>query len=223
MVIALQCGREERTLKMDTPMQLFHAGPSPYVRKVMALLELAGRTGDVALIDGATAPTAPNPAVIAANPLGKIPCLVRPEGPALYDSRVITRYLDSRYGTGLYPQGEGLWSALALEAHADGMLDAALLCVYEVRMRPEGMRSEDWVAGQRGKITRGLDALEARWLPHLAGRLDIGCLGVGCMLGYLDFRREMGGWGEWRENRPGLASWGEKIAAEPFMRATAAS
>lgn len=202
-------------------MQLFHAGPSPYVRKVMAVLELAGKTGDVSLIDGATAPTAPNPAVIAANPLGKIPCLVRDDGPALYDSRVITRYLDAKYGTGLYPAGESVWTTLALEAHADGMLDAALLCVYEVRMRPEAIRSEEWVSGQRGKITRGLDALEARWLPHLAGPLDMGVIAVGCALGYFDFRREMGGWGDWREGRPGLAAWEAKAAELPFMKATA--
>lgn len=201
-------------------MQLFHAGPSPYVRKVMAVLEIAGKTGDVALIDGATVPSAPNPAVVAANPIGKIPCLVREDGPALYDSRVITRYLDARYGTGLYPSGDAIWTTLTLEAHADGMLDAALLCVYEVRMREEAQRSAEWVSGQRAKIGRGLDALEARWLAHLAGPLDMGTVAVGCALGYLDFRREMGGWGDWRDGRPGLAAWGAKFAEQPWMRAT---
>ncbi|QIE56478.1 glutathione S-transferase [Pikeienuella piscinae] len=202
-------------------MQLFHAGPSPYVRKVMVLLEEAGKTGEIALIDGATAPTAPNEALIAANPLGKIPCLVRDDGPALYDSRVITRYLDAKYGTGLYLDGEAVWLTLALEAHADGVLDAALLCVYEVRMREEAGRSAAWVAGQRGKITRGLDALEARWLDHLSSHVDMGAVAVACVLGYLDFRGEMGGWGDWRDGRPGLAAWGEAFLKRPAMRATA--
>ncbi|WP_340109672.1 glutathione S-transferase [Pikeienuella sp. HZG-20] len=203
-------------------MQLFHAGPSPYVRKVMVLLEEAGKTGDVALIDGATTPVDPNKALIAANPVGKIPCLVRDDGPALYDSRVITRYLDAKYRTGLYPTGEALWSTMTLEAHADGVLDAALLCIYETRMRPEEHRSEAWVNGQRAKISRGLDALEERWLAHLAGPLDMGVIGIGCMLGYLDFRREMGGWSDWRDGRPGLAAWGEAFLKRPSMAATAA-
>ncbi|MFV0473690.1 MAG: glutathione S-transferase [Pikeienuella sp.] len=201
-------------------MKLFHAAASPYVRKVMVLLEEAGKTGDLTLIDGATAPTAPNEAVLAVNPLGKIPCLVRDDGPALYDSRVITRYLDAKYGTRLYPEGEALWSTLALEAHADGILDAALLCVYENRMRPEAMRSADWLAGQRAKIARGLDALEARWMDRLEGPLDMGVVGVGCALGYLDLRGELGGWGDWRAGRAKLALWGERFLERPSMRAT---
>ncbi|MEX2519449.1 MAG: glutathione S-transferase [Paracoccaceae bacterium] len=202
-------------------MQLFHAGPSPYVRKVMVVLEEAGKTGDVALIDGAGSPVAPNPAVIAANPLGKVPCLVRDDGPALFDSRVITRYLDAKYGAGLYPEGEAVWTTLVLEALADGVLDAALLCIYEVRTRPEETHSADWLAGQRGKISRSLDALERDWIDHLAGPVDMGVVGAACALEYLDFRAGMGGWGDWREGRPKLTGWQGGFASRPSMKATA--
>lgn len=201
-------------------MQLFHAAASPYVRKVMALLEEAGKTGEVALVDCVTAPTDPNAALVAVNPLGKIPCLVRDDGPALFDSRVITRYLDAKYNAGLYPEGDALWSTLALEALADGILDAALLCVYEGRTRPEDRRSAEWLAGQRGKIAKGLDALEAQWLDHLRGKPDMGAIGVGSALGYLDFRRELGGWADWREGRPGLTAWGADFLERPAMKAT---
>lgn len=202
-------------------MQLFHAGPSPYVRKVMVVLEEAGKTGDVALIDGVGTPIEPNPAVIAANPLGKIPCLVRDDGPALFDSRVITRYLDAKYGTGLYPQGEGVWSTLALEALTDGVLDAALLCIYETRTRSEDLRSAAWLGGQRGKISRGLDALEREWIDHLSGPVDMGVIGAACTLEYLDFRAGMGGWGDWRSGRPKLTAWQSAFASRPSMKATA--
>ena len=202
-------------------MQLFHAAPSPFVRKVMVLLEEAGKTGEIELLDGFGSPTAPNEALVAANPLGKIPYLVRDGGHAIYDSRIITRYLDDHYGVGLYPSGDRQWSTLVLEAHADGMLDAGVLCVYEQRCRPAEIHSDEWLAAQRGKIARGLDALEARWLSHLAGPLDMGQIGVGCVLGYLDFRAEMGGWGDWREGRPGLTKWGEAFLARPSMAATA--
>lgn len=202
-------------------MKLLHAGPSPFVRKVMVLLEEVGKTAEMELIDGFGAPTAPNQNVTAANPIGKIPCLVRDDGPAIYDSRVITRFLDAHYGGGLYPEGDAIWSTLTLEAHADGMLDAGVLCVYEVRCRDEGDRSEAWVAAQRDKVNRGLDALEERWLSHLNGPVDMGHIGIGCVLGYLDFRAEMGGFGDWREGRPGLAAWGADFLQRPSMAATA--
>ncbi len=202
-------------------MKLLHAGPSPYVRKVMVVLEEAGKTGDVAVIDGSGTPIAPNPAVVAANPIGKIPALITDDGSVIYDSRVITRYLDAKYATGLYPADDTIWQTLTLEAHADGMLDAALLCVYEVRIRDEAIRSTAWVEAQRAKVNRGLDALEANWVEHLNGKLDMGGIAVGCALGYLDFRAEMGGFGNWRDGRPGLAAWGAAISARPSMVATA--
>ena len=202
-------------------MKLVHAGPSPFVRKVMVLLEEAGKSGAFELIDGFGSAVAPNPNVTAANPLGKIPCLILDDGAKLYDSRVITRYLDQLYGTGLYPSGDALWRTLTLEAHADGMLDAGVLCVYEIRCREENERSSAWMQGQRDKITRALDALEAEWLDHLNGGLDMGVVGVGCALGYLDFRAEMGGFGDWRSGRPGLTAWGEAFLARPSMQATA--
>ncbi|MEM7270488.1 MAG: glutathione S-transferase [Pseudomonadota bacterium] len=202
-------------------MKLYHAGPSPFVRKAMVILEEAGAVGDVELIDGFGSPVAPNAAVQAANPLGKIPCLIRDDGPAIYDSRVVCRYLDAKFGLGLYPDGDAIWTTLTLEAHCDGLLDAGVLSVYEVRCRDEAERSSDWVAGQHAKINGGLNAIEDRWMAHLAGPMDIGHIGLGCMLGYMDFRREMGGWGDWRDGRPQLAAWGEAFLERPSMKATA--
>ncbi|MEO1612270.1 MAG: glutathione S-transferase family protein [Pseudomonadota bacterium] len=201
-------------------MKLLHARPSPFVRKVMVVLEEAGKAGDVELIDGFGAPTAPNDNVTAANPIGKIPALIDGER-TVYDSRVVTRYLDAKFGLGLYPEGDAIWDVLTLEAHADGVLDAGVLCVYEVRCREDAERSSAWTSAQAGKVARGLDAIEANWMGHLSGPLNAAQIGVGCALGYLDFRREMGGWGDWRDGRPALAAWGEAFLARPSMIATA--
>ena len=202
-------------------MQLVYAQASPFVRKVLVLLEEAGQRSEIELIDGFGSPTQPNKAAVAANPLGKIPCMILDDGARLYDSRVITRYLDNRYGLGVYPQGDTAWVTLTLEAHADAMLDAAVLCVYETRCREEAIRSPEWLAAQRAKIIRGLDALETQWLNHLAGPMDIGHIGVGCVLGYLDFRKSMGGWSDWRDNHPGLVAWADAFMQRPAMKATA--
>ncbi|MGB5067721.1 MAG: glutathione S-transferase C-terminal domain-containing protein, partial [Albidovulum sp.] len=106
---------------------------------------------------------------------------------------------------------------LTLEATADGMLDAAILMVYESRLRPEDKRFAEWVEGQWGKVARALDALESRWIGHLNGPLDMGQIALGCALSYLDFRHDARGW---REGHPALAAWYKGFAARPSMKAT---
>jgi glutathione S-transferase len=198
-------------------MQLFHSPTSPFVRKIMVLLAESGHDGALELVGSGGTPLDPGTMPIAQNPLGKIPTLTRPDGPAIYDSRVITRFLDDHFKCGLYPTGPRLWETLTLEATADGILDAAILMVYEGRVRPEDKRFDAWVEGQWGKIDRALDAIEARWLSHLNGPLDMGVIAVACMLGYLDFRM---GPRNWRATRPQLAAWEASFAARPSMTAT---
>lgn len=169
------------------------------------------------MVEATGAPTAPGSLPLAKNPLGKIPALERPDGPTLYDSRVICRYLDELANGGLYPPAPRLWDTLVLEATGDGMLDAAVLMVYEIRVRSEEERSEGWVAAQWGRIARSLDALEDRWMAHLVGPLDIGQIAIGCALGYLDFRH---GDQDWRAGHPSLSGWQARFAERPSMQAT---
>mgnify|MGYP001091704655 CR=1 FL=1 len=197
-------------------MKLYRSATSPYVRKVSVVIREAGLTG----IDEITAigtPVDPGSMPVDQNPLGKIPALVTDEGLVLYDSRVICRYLDSRAGAGLYPEAPRLWDTLVVEATADGILDAAVLIVYEARTRPEDLRFSPWVEGQWAKIARALAALETRWMAHLQGPLDMGQIAVGCALGYLEFRH---GARDWRKGHPRLAEWEAGFAQRPAMQAT---
>ena len=192
-------------------MKLLQAGPSPFARKCRVTLLETGLEG-VEVVDVATSPTATDASVAAANPLGKIPVLVREDGPALYDSRVICRFLDARAGGTLYPDAR-LWDVLTLEATADGIMEAAVLTTYQARFGD----GEHWLDGQWEKVARALDALEARWTPNLAGPLHMGQIGVGCALGYLDFRHDARGW---RDGRPALAAWEERLRERDAMAAT---
>jgi len=198
-------------------MRLYHSPTSPYVRKVMVVLHETGLLAQVDLIATAGTPVDPGSMPLGQNPLGKIPALERDDGPALYDSRVICRYLDALAGTGLYPADARQWDSLTLEATADGILDAALLMVYESRLRPADLRYDAWVEGQWGKIDRALDALETRWIDHLQGPLDMAQIALACALGYLDFRHDARGW---RDGRPRLAAWADAALARPAMIAT---
>ncbi|MHA1529126.1 MAG: glutathione S-transferase [Alphaproteobacteria bacterium] len=197
-------------------MKLYHSPTSPYVRKVMVTLDLTGQSGDVALIPGSGTPLAPNDATIAANPLGKIPCLIDDGGAAIFDSRVICRYLDQRVHSGLYPEGDALIPVLTAEALADGIIDAVLLTAYEWRLRPEAMRYQPWVDGQVAKVERALAVLEQTGLV-LSGPLNAAQIAAGCALGYVDFRlADLG----WRDRYPELAAWYAAFAATPAMKAT---
>ncbi|WP_343502856.1 glutathione S-transferase [Alloyangia pacifica] len=197
-------------------MKLLQAGPSPFVRKVLVTLHETGQFDQVEQVMVEASPVTPDPALIAANPVGKIPALVRPDGPTLYDSRVICRFLDARAGGGLYPESR-IWDTLVLEATADGIMDAAVLIVYEERFRAREMVSMEWIEGQWGKVARALDALETRWMSHLAGRMDIGHIAVACALGYLDFRHDAR---KWRVGRAALTAWYDGFAKRESMVAT---
>jgi glutathione S-transferase len=197
-------------------MTLFHSTTSPYVRKVDVLLRESGLLDQVTFIPGSGTPLAPNDETITANPLGKVPTLLRDDGSAIYDSRVICRYLDEMAGGGFYPESR-LFEVLTLEATAEGILDAALLMVYEGRLRPAEKRFDDWVEGQWLKIDRALSVLEDRWMSHLHGTLTMGQISVGCALSYLDLRHNGR---NWRENRSSLAAWYEGFAKREAMQAT---
>ncbi|MBF9059439.1 glutathione S-transferase [Rhodobacterales bacterium HKCCSP123] len=194
---------------------LLGSGASPFVRKVRAMIAEAGIT-DVPYEVVQTSPLGGEDRINTANPLGKIPALVRDNGPTVYDSRVITRFLDAQYDAGLYPEAR-LWEVLTLEATADGIMEAAIAIVYESRFRPAEIHFQPWLEGQWAKVSRALDAIEAQWMSHLAGPVDMGQVAVGCALGYLDLRH---GDKAWREGRPALAAWFEGFSTRPSMQAT---
>ena len=197
-------------------MQLLYSPASPFVRKVRVALHEIGMVDAVELVSVATTPTQPAPEVTAAHALKKIPALIRPDGCTLYDSRVITRYLDARAGAGLYPESH-IWETLTLEATGDGIMDAAVLMVYEGRCRPEDKQDKGWLDAQWDKIENALDALGTRWMSHLAGPLDAGQIAVGCALGYLDFRHDAR---NWRKGRDGLDDWFAVFSERESMKET---
>jgi glutathione S-transferase len=198
-------------------MKLHYNPASPYVRKVRVLALETGLMGDIELVSVTLTPTSPDAKLCSDNPIGKIPTLVREDGGALYDSRVICEYLDSLHDSPrMFPDnGEARWSALRRQALADGILDAAVGTRYETFLRPEELRWPDWVDGQMAKVRRSLDVLESE---SLVGLVDIGTISVACALGYLDFRYPDEGW---RDSRPGLAAWFEEFAGRSSMVETA--
>lgn len=197
-------------------MELLGSGASPFVRKARVCLAEAGIT-DIPFVEVTASPMGGEEKINAANPLGKIPALVRDDGPTIYDSNVVCRFLDDRAKAGLYPSAR-LWEVLTLEATGDGIMEAAVGIVYEKRLRPENLWWPDWFEAQWAKINRSLDAIERQWMSHLHGPIDMGQISVACALGYLDLRH---GDRDWRAGRDALAAWYKKFGERPSMVATA--
>jgi glutathione S-transferase len=188
------------------PMVLRASPLSPFARKVrMAILHL-DLAGKIEIVPTDT--QNPDDPLRRENPLGKIPALIV-DGRAIYDSRVILEYLDHLAGGGIIiPDGwPARLDALTLQALCDGIMDAGILIVYEARHRPAAIHHPPWLEYQRGKIARGLAALTDR-LPDPA-RFNIGTVAAACMLGYLDFRKQV----DWRKEFPALTQWLGAFAA----------
>ena len=198
-------------------MKLFYAATSPFVRKCLVTAHELGLRDRLELLPAAAHPVNRDRALVAHNPLGKIPTLITEDGTVLYDSRVICEYLNTLGDGDLIPlQGPERWAVLVDQALADGILDAAVLTRYETAARPENLRWNDWVVGQLDKVTCGLAELERR-ARALVDRVDAGTIAVGCALGYLDFRFASLAW---REKCPETAVWFEQFGKRDSMVAT---
>jgi glutathione S-transferase len=189
-------------------MPILRSSPaSPFGRKVKISAHLLGLIDRIEVADADT--TNPSDTLRRQNPLGKIPALILDSGEVLYDSRVIAEYLDHLAGGGkIFPAGAARFPAITQQALADGIMDAALLQVYEGRWRAEDRRDARWLEHQAGKVTRGLDYAEAN-LSAPSADLHIGHIALACALGYLDLRFE----GRWRETYPKLVAWLDDFAS----------
>lgn len=188
-------------------MILRHSPASPFVRKVKIAADVLGLADRIEMQDADT--VAPEAAFLAQNALGKIPTLVLDDGSTLFDSRVIVEYLDHLAGGGrvLPKEPTARFAALRLQALSDGILDAALLIVYEGRYREPPMRLQSWLDRQQDKIDRALAVLEAS-PPGQTDVPDVGQITLACALGYLDLRLA----GSWRKDHPRLVAWLDKFA-----------
>ncbi|MEQ9469076.1 MAG: glutathione S-transferase family protein [Roseitalea porphyridii] len=197
-------------------MILRSSGPSPFGRKVKIVAKMLGVYDQLTVEMSNT--NDPEDSLRVQNPLGKIPILILDGDRKIFDSRVICEYLDAQVdGISLHPtEGDARWEALTLQALGDGIVDASILQVYEVRMRPEEKRHADWMSYQSDKVKRALDQISVT-PPSLDGDLTIGHVAIACALGYLDLRFD----GAWRATYPTLVVWLDAFRARvPAFDAT---
>ncbi|TCR70380.1 glutathione S-transferase family protein [Bosea sp. BK604] len=197
-------------------MDLIYQSHSPYARKVLVFAHEAGLAGQLRVIHHETSPTRRNDAVFALNPLGKVPVLVLSDGFALIESSVICDYLGGLGSRRLIPEsGHPRWSALRLQALAQGLCDAGIALRWETERRPEPLRYPPLAEGQKAKLIEGYDFIERE--AEFEGPLDIGQIALATALAWLEFRGLPG----FADGRPRLARWYREFCERPSMKATA--
>ena len=194
-------------------MKLVYSPPSPFVRKVTTLIYHANLNDRIELINVKTTALSVAEEARAANPLGKIPVMILEDGKAIFDSRVITRYLDNFAGSNLYPQDK-IYDILTLEALADGIMESAVSITYESKLRPQNEQSPSWMEAQWSKVLHAIKALDDGQFQAMDSGMNMGQIAVACALGYLDFRHDAR---QWRTGNANLASWNDKMIKLPAL------
>lgn len=144
-------------------MILRSSPPSPFGRKVEVAASVVGLAKEIEVVAADTGD--PNEILRRQNPLGKIPVLVLENGTTIFDSdRRISRHACRRRCA--HTRGaEGARKGLSAAVLADGILDAALLQIYEQRFRAPETRSQKWLTYHAEKVARGLAAFAAAPRP----------------------------------------------------------
>ncbi len=186
-------------------MKLYSSPTTPFGRKVRLAASIKGVDDQIEIIKADTNPPG-NAALMAENPLGKIPVLVLEDGTRLFDSSVICAYIDT-LGTADAPllverEGPERWRTLTRAALADGIAEAGVLIYYETLLRPPEHRDANWVARQQSKIDAGLDYFE-KVPPGWYGAPGYDHVALAAALGHLDLRHDK----RWRTDRPRLVNW----------------
>ena len=197
-------------------MKLLYQTHSPYARKALVFAHEGGLARQIEVVHHETSPTRRNEQVFAENPLGKVPVLLRPGQPPIFDSDVICAYLDTLHsGRKLIPQeGEARWHALRLQAVAQGLADAGIQLRWETVRRPAELRYPPLRDGYSQKLMTSYD-----WLEHeldSGAPVHVGHIALATCLDWLEFRELP----DFREGRPRLSAWFDEFVQRPSMRAT---
>lgn len=198
-------------------MKLYITPTSPYARVARIVVLEKGLAGKVEIIEAKTR-TAASP-YYTVNPSGRVPFLVRDDGPSIEDSQLIALYLDNLAGPPtLAPSYRAAdWAYGRLETYARSMTDGLSVWAREMR-RPENERSPTIIAHEAARADRLADFWESE-IGHdlMQGPLNLAQI---YLLAGLDQSAH------WRladctAGRPRLGSWLRRLHHRPSVKATA--
>lgn len=199
-------------------MELYLNATSPYAR-VARIVAMEKGLSDAMSLHWCD-PWADDEALLAANPVGRVPALVTDDGKAIGESLLIAQYLDAKgHGTTLLPAAT-LVDVLALAGLGQGLMEAAFNAV--IARKHQGPEADESVLGQRRlrAIPRILATLEHELSDNNSAAspsLTLGEIVVAVALDYLAFRLpEL----NWPHSHPRLAQWHDALTDRASFRET---
>lgn len=197
-------------------MQLYLNATSPYARLVRIVLIEKGLADAVTLkwCD----PWADDPALLKANPAGRIPALVTEEGTTLSESMLIAIYLDSAYPEKPVLPPSHLGEVLHIAGLGQNLMEAAFTTV--IARKHNGNEVDNSVLGARRlrAIQRLLNQLNSELGEAPADAINLGEIAVAVALDYLAFRLPEVAW---REEYPQLQTWHGRLVNHVSFQQTA--
>lgn len=196
-------------------MQLFASPTSPYARLIRIVILEKGLEDRVTV--QMVNPWEDDAALVARNPLSRIPTLAVDEQTTLTESSLIALYLDRvRPEPPLVP-GDRLAQVYRKLGLAQGAMDAAIGVIAPRKFHGEAANEDPLVQRRLASLRNVLPALAGCGLGN-PGRPDLGDLALAVALFYLGFRLpEL----DWEGAEPGLATWLDGFADRPSFRVTA--
>lgn len=191
---------------------------SPYVRKVLVFAAMTGQLHRIGLMPITVSFRETDAQPLNPNPLNQVPTLDAGSGLVLYDSFVICDWMAAQSGpkgVALIDGTMGRHDVLTRHAFAQSLTDLAIKLYSERKRGPDGTESA-YGNAYRIRMGHGLDALE-KGVASWSADFDLGQIATAVMLAYLDFRHESVAW---REGRPALKSWFERVVLLPSMQET---
>lgn len=207
-------------------MKLYVTLTSPYARMARIVVIEKGLEDRVEIIEARTR-TADSP-YYAINPSGRVPFLLLDDGMGLEDSALICAWLDQVDGDPVLgpppvsPQGAEGWEARRIEAKARSMMDGMAVWGREIIYRPKEIRSQFILDHETERTRRMADEFE-REIDHpaLNGAVDeplnMAQITLTCAL---QGRDRVAGF-EWRQGRPKLSAWIDRMGERRSVAETA--
>ena len=196
-------------------MKLYGSLTSPYVRKARVLIKEKHLPVKLVVED----PWPQDSPIPGRNPLGKVPVLEIGPDQYLFDSVLVTHYLDHLDGAPLQPaDAAGYWQVQWWQALGNGIIDAVVHRLLETRRLPRNQSPENMVREEE-RVHRAIATAERalRRGRFLVGRkFTMADLVMGVALQYTDHRYPH----DWHSGAPKLARWHGRVIHRKSFRET---
>lgn len=190
-------------------MKLWYSTTSPYVRKVLVTLKHHRLEQQIELLK-TTSAFDPNSPHNRDNPLGRVPALQLENGEWLFNSLLISEFLDHQgAAVPLFPSDESRWAVLNLHVLADGIMENTIPIITERLLRPE---QEWWTTRHQQLMERNLRSftqLEEK-LHAFGDDFNIGTITAVAVIDWWIFRQDKLGI-DFAKQFPTLTAWAEKM------------